>query len=259
MPQGSFFKLGDQGECHQWWYTSKKSCWISIVILLFPGSLRILQNLRQLYDTGKHHPCITNTFKYVLGLLVSMFGLMHQVPSMQGGHDWHFYVYLIPFISATLYSFFWDIFMDWNLFPSNRTCLCFPCGKTGLRKERLYGRPWIYQLALVADFLLRFFGTMTFVPKASNLIPSHSTTLTWLSYLAPVLEVFRRTLWSIFKVENMELGDMVSCAKHATPAPLDAKGKDSLAIPKFAIKILAVIGFICAAAGIIAVTGNSSG
>lgn len=256
-------KLDEQGWCEKWWFESKMTCWPTIVILVFPGALRTVQNLRQLYDTKKQHPCLTNVGKYVVGLLVSLFALMHQEPSLRGGGNLFFYLYLIPYLGATLYAFLWDIFMDWNFFPSQNTVLCFPRGGLKLREQRLYGNRYLYYGCAFVNFILRFFGTLTYIPKAWGLLDTNSEILRVAGWAAPTLEVLRRALWSIFKVEAMELGDFSACATELQQ-PLLARvdrvptlQHASSERRKLALEIFTVVALVGCVAAYITVTGVS--
>jgi hypothetical protein len=195
---------------------------------------------------------------------------MHQVPSLRDGDDashvLFFCIYLVPFVGSTLYSFCWDIFMDWNLYSAKRRCLCIPCGRFHLRKQRLYGERWIYHLAMVADFFLRFFGTMTFVPKATNLLPTVSgekNVLHSLGTVAPFLEVCRRGLWSIFKLETMELNDIAQCESQSKPQVPDALKNEPVTQTVFSqyrtlvIEIVAVVLLIVGIGLAITLTGKT--
>eukprot|EP00928_Gymnodinium_smaydae_P008914 TRINITY_DN13292_c0_g2_i1.p1 TRINITY_DN13292_c0_g2~~TRINITY_DN13292_c0_g2_i1.p1 ORF type:complete len:750 (-),score=90.13 TRINITY_DN13292_c0_g2_i1:282-2483(-) len=196
--------LGAQGACRAYWY-SKIRNWPSVVLLLFPNVLRICQNLRILVKTRKRHPHLTNTCKYVAGLLVSLFGLVHQRPV---AHHWFYYCWLVCFVGSTLYAFLWDVFMDWVLVAASRSCLCIPLTSCRLRKKRLFDDTWLYGFATIADFFLRFFGTYTLLPKASVLF--NDKWAAGLSFWAEILEVLRRSLWSVFKMEWMQISYVVA-------------------------------------------------
>ena len=55
---------------------------------------------------------------------------------------------------ATLYSYSWDIYMDWGLLRSKAP------GKYGLREKMNYHQ-YFYYFAMVTDFILRFEWVLT--------------------------------------------------------------------------------------------------
>jgi hypothetical protein len=56
---------------------------------------------------------------------------------------------------STLYTFAWDVIMDWKLGHSK---------EGGLRPRRMFPQRWVYYVAIVVDLVLRFGWTATLVP-----------------------------------------------------------------------------------------------
>jgi len=97
--------------------------------------------------------------------------------------------YLIPYLCiasfASTYMIFWDVYMDWGLARKNSKNMF-------LRNNILYP-PIYYYIAILVNIFLR---------------------LTWLTILfdiknvemkvliLSILEVYRRSQWSLFRVEN---------------------------------------------------------
>lgn len=158
-----------EAQLHAWaqsfWYKN-----VAIpLICLFPLWLRFNQCLRRYLDTGKRVPNLPNAFKYAMSQTVTLFGTFHPLYLMSGGdhNSWDikeeggeivlkhhknlfqiFWMFL--FIASSLYSFCWDVYMDWGLgrkevslfltiscqtsnFPLNHVCcstVWFPWAKT---------------------------------------------------------------------------------------------------------------------------------
>eukprot|EP00965_Chrysotila_dentata_P233177 6199432-Pleurochrysis_carterae.AAC.3 len=146
--------------------------------------------------TGKRFPHLVNATKYGVGLLVTLAGLVGREENFDS--PWLALLYF-----NTVYSFLWDITMDWALIRSPNTLLCLPYGwPLGLRQHRLFSSSWVYFAAASADLGLRFFYSYTLVPDASQLYPMVYTSF---NRIAGGLELCRRFIWSIFKLENVQL------------------------------------------------------
>jgi len=104
------------------------------MICLFPLWLRFNQCLRRYLDTGKRVPNLPNAFKYAMSQTVTLFGTFHPLYLMNNGGMSNssdgseasgeslrrrsnlFQVFWMGlFIASSLYSFFWDVYMDWGL------------------------------------------------------------------------------------------------------------------------------------------------
>lgn len=102
--------------------------------------------------------------------------------------------------------------MDWSM-GSTKHC--------GLRRRRFFKRKWVYVAAIGVDFLGHLAGTYTLVPDGALFHPSSDAYVSahhkWhghmgmlspsslVKYFTAFFEVFRRAVWSIFKLENVQL------------------------------------------------------
>mmetsp|Transcript_59605 Transcript_59605/g.154918 ORF Transcript_59605/g.154918 Transcript_59605/m.154918 type:complete len:479 (-) Transcript_59605:113-1549(-) len=234
---GCFYGTGELTRpdefCEEYTFHSDSPLSIGTLTLLFPNVLRIAQTLRQYYDTGNKHPFLTNTGKYLCSLAITLYGLFHrsrQNEITQSHGLAGYWLYIAAMCVATLYSFLWDITMDWNLFTSSGTCLCIPYKNVRMRKRRLLGGLRPYIAASAADFVLRFFYIRNFVPHGS--FSFGQKVLDTCSFFAPELEIFRRTMWSVLKMETEQLkaDDKAAAAAAASlggPGPrVDAKAME---------------------------------
>jgi xenotropic and polytropic retrovirus receptor 1 len=134
------------------------------LICLFPLWIRFNQCLRRYIDTGKRNPNLFNAAKYALSQMVTLFGAFHPLYMMhverkadknhddvvveiaESGGGIFDYFWMGIFIASSLYSYFWDVRMDWGLGRLNNrllgTRLMFPQQKA-------------YYVVMVADLFLR--------------------------------------------------------------------------------------------------------
>jgi hypothetical protein len=88
----------------------------------------------------------------------------------------------------SLYSFTWDVVMDWGLGRTDaRHC--------GLRPTLLLGGSCQYYAAIVADLVLRTVWVLKYVEF------DHMISYDKFMLLIEVLEVLRRSMWIVFRVE----------------------------------------------------------
>lgn len=220
--------------CEDYVYHSASPFSVGNLILLFPNVLRIAQNLRQYRDTGHKHPCLTNTFKYVLSLAITAYGLFHRSRKLEitEAHGlMQFWIYVAALVLSSLYSFAWDITMDWNLFTSSASFLCIPYKNVQMRKRRLLEGLRPYIVASAADFVLRFFYVYNFVPNGS--FSFRQEFIDTCAFFAPQLEILRRAMWSVFKMEAMQLkaddaAAVASQGEASTKANVDVEEEEQL-------------------------------
>lgn len=198
-------------DVHVWtstfWY---KSVAIPLVCC-FPLFVRFNQCLRKYMDTRKAMPNLANALKYAMSQCVTLFGAFHPLYLMHNRRDQYnitmndeetlvisdqskfdfFQVFWMGlFISSSLYSYWWDVFMDWGLGRRNYG---------GLGPRLMFPRKSYYYAVMAADLVLRFMWVLTLLPPQSGAkfeLPAY------LSAISMVVELFRRTIWSFFRLEN---------------------------------------------------------
>jgi len=189
-----------------------KTFWYKNIIIplicLFPLWIRFNQCLRRYMDTGKRNPNLLNAGKYALSQTVTLFGAFHPlymmhvqqeadithddtlVEMVDAGRSPFDFFWMGLFISSSLYSYFWDVYMDWGL---GRV-------KEGFLGTRLmYPKKHAYYLVMIIDLFLRFMWVLTLLPPQSGArfeIPQY------LNMATMALELFRRTIWGFFRVEH---------------------------------------------------------
>jgi hypothetical protein len=89
----------------------------------------------------------------------------------------------------SIYTSFWDIYYDWSLGDPHAK-------HRFLRKEIAYKKVWWYYVAMCIDPILRFNWVMyTITPLQLQ----HGAVT---SFCVSLSEIFRRGMWSVFRVEN---------------------------------------------------------
>ena len=186
---------------------------------IVPLYIKFLQSLRQAYDTGKRWPYLGNAFKYLTAGLVILYGMTHAAGERSPWWIW-------AFVSATIYQTLWDSFIDWELLvivPREpfrlkktscsrlfRVCRCIRdvWERVRLRPKRLFDDDSFYWKALFANAGLRFCWMIGFIPayRVSVLDGSMQVTFIdnahgWSFVLLATLEILRRTIWGIIKLE----------------------------------------------------------
>lgn len=204
----------DNSWSQQFWY---KNVAIPLICLL-PLWFRFNQCLRRYLDTGKRMPNLANAFKYAMSQSVTLFGAFHplylmyisdgevdislvddddnhdgqgQSSSFLERHAMLFQMFWMGlFVASSLYSFCWDVYMDWGLGRREHgflgTRLMFP--------KRSY-----YYTVIGLDLVLRFMWVLTLIPPQSG---AQFELPAYLSAVSMTVELFRRTIWSFFRLEH---------------------------------------------------------
>lgn len=99
---------------------------------------------------------MVNAGKYFAGILTILFNFM-----VADGSPYVSKSFYIGFaIFSTLYSFGWDILMDWDLLQGSRQDLT-----NRLLRDRYEYPPSIFLFAAVTNFFLRFAWALTLIEK----------------------------------------------------------------------------------------------
>eukprot|EP00045_Choanoeca_perplexa_P001061 m.17850 g.17850 ORF g.17850 m.17850 type:complete len:376 (-) comp10705_c0_seq2:161-1288(-) len=179
-------------------YAPSTSCMHSLVgptLASLPYAIRAVQCYKAFLDTKSTHNLI-NLGKYLSAFpVIWTSALKHQLAPLEGvaldKHDQHLQILWLYCVTInTLYSFFWDVLMDWGLARNPTTK--YPL----LRNDLLFGNPLYYYCAIFMDLALRLCWSL----KLSSHLQSRASGLAFV-FLFEVLEVFRRFLWNFFRVE----------------------------------------------------------
>lgn len=157
-----------------------------------PGIWRFLQCIRRYLDSGDWFPHLANMGKYGTTILYYVFLSAYRID--RGSNA--FRSLFIMFASVnTLYSAFWDLFMDWSLMQSSENFL--------LRNELGFKSKWPYYCAMVIDPILRC--NWIFYAIYANQVQQSAK----VSFFVAFSEVIRRFIWVFFRVENEHCTNVV--------------------------------------------------
>ena len=162
----------------------RKTRGVYFFIAFLPNFLRILQNIKEIYDSKKLFPKFFSIINYCLSITVALLSfLWPQYPSL------HIFWLIFTFISSCG-SFAWDIVIDFGFLEKGKN---FPL------RNKLYYKPiFIYYFIALYDFILRFFWLLTISPEVLGSLFRPET----LSIILNSFEITRRGCWNFLKVEN---------------------------------------------------------
>ena len=165
----------------------RKTRGIYFFLAFLPNFIRILQNIKEIYDSKKLFPKLFSIINYCLSISVALLSfLWPQHPSL------HIFWLIFTFISSCC-SFAWDIIIDFGFLEK---------GKNYPLRNKLYYKPKIiYYLIALYNFVLRFFWLWTISPEVLGSFFRPET----LSIILNSLEITRRGCWNFLKVENKHI------------------------------------------------------
>jgi len=189
-----------QGGCAEWWVFDLV---VKPLLCALPLWCRFMQSLRVYHDTHRRWPALGNACKYAVAHLVVLFGALHNptaasvqdsVPDRVMRYGW-----VALYLVSTLYTFFWDVSIDWRLGS---------LAHGGLRERRMFSRDWVYHVAIALDLVLRFGWTATLVPGSQS-VGYQLSNGDWLGIILTSAlasgELCRRAMWAVFRLEAEHL------------------------------------------------------
>lgn len=157
-----------------------------------PAIWRFLQCGRRYLDSGDWFPHLANMAKYSLTIIYYAFLSAYRID--RGNNV--FRSLFIAFASLnSIYSTFWDLFMDWSLMQDSSNFL--------LRNELGFKKKWPYYTAMVIDPILRC--NWVFYAIYANQVQQSAK----VSFFVALSEVLRRFIWVFFRVENEHCTNVV--------------------------------------------------
>ncbi|PNY23896.1 Protein SYG1, partial [Tolypocladium capitatum] len=171
-------------------------------LITVPPTWRFFHCLRRYRDTGNIFPHLVNGGKYAMTIVSSMILSLYRI----NGTRVNLALYMTFSVINSIYATIWDLFMDFSLLQAQSRHFC-------LRDILALKRRWPYYAIMVLDPILRFSWIFyaIFTHDAQ-----HSTIV---SLLVSVLEVIRRGMWALFRVENEHCAN-VSQYKASRDVPL---------------------------------------
>lgn len=160
-------------------------CWL---ISAYPQFVRFSQNLNRLYFTRIWWPYLGNVIKYFMRFVNTTIGFFYERD--KGKVRFYFRIFIGAFSSC--YNIFWDIYVDWGCLRKNNNYF--------LLREKITYPQLLYYFAMLYDVILRGAWTWYFIPTKSSLSE-------WKSLFKDTLEVMRRGLWALIRLENESLSN----------------------------------------------------
>lgn len=157
-----------------------------------PAVWRFLQCIRRYLDSGDWFPHLANMGKYGFAILYYAFLSAYRIDL---GNNTYRSLFLVFASINTLYSAFWDLFMDWSLMQESKNFL--------LRNELGFKSKWPYYTAMIIDPILRC--NWIFYAIYANQVQQSAK----VSFLVAFSEVLRRFIWIFFRIENEHCTNVV--------------------------------------------------
>ena len=111
---------------------------------------------------------------------------------------WSLILFCVSHVIGSLATIYWDLIMDWGLLNRDSK-------NRYLRDDLVLDNKIWYYLAMVQDVALRFFWVILISLRWSlNLTESQ---LIWVPTIFSVFEIWRRSIWNFFRLENEHLNN----------------------------------------------------
>eukprot|EP00727_Mastigamoeba_balamuthi_P000280 m51a1_g10249 hypothetical protein (746) ;mRNA; r:50683-54195 len=186
------------------------NAYLKSLVTIIPSFLRMVQCFRQHYDNAERWwvptKVLGNAGKYSSSIVVSVLSALRSKTK----YDALTWVWLVAVVINTVYNFSWDISQDWGLMKRGNTV------RPLLRDVLVFRPPALYYCAMGLDLLLRLMWTLTISPGTILLVSKMRMDV--LMTIIAAVEIFRRGMWNVFRIEN----EHVHQFKPATPVPTPA-------------------------------------
>jgi len=220
--------------CHYFLYIGGLNCdslhrILQPICVAFPFIWRLMQCLIQYRDSSNTNHLL-NAGKYATSLCAIFFSTIHLI-TQENPNSWSvFRTYWVMAISlSTMYSYMWDIIMDWGLFT--RDPYLYPHHHPHhhhkswhFREVLIYERPMVYYFAMVTNLFMRTTWMITLNPEYFGI---HFRRDILVFFLASV-ELVRRIQWNFFRMEYEHIvksggnkfsdGKLISDSKQDVPS-----------------------------------------
>jgi len=204
---GQFLHSDYTGNC-----ATIRTYYLAIIIWVIPIWFRFAQCLKKYYllEQRTFFPHLVNAGKYFTGVVAGIFNIVYvtaYVGFNPATSHWGalFIVYVAARIVYSLYAFGWDIIMDWGLGERK-------CKNWLLRENLLVNTKYIYYAIMVFDL----FGRLFWIIGLFNYYYMYSGY--WL-FITSFVELFRRSVWAFFRVENESLHNYENYRTIDLPVP----------------------------------------
>eukprot|EP00658_Telonema_sp_P-2_P056134 TRINITY_DN4461_c0_g1_i2.p1 TRINITY_DN4461_c0_g1~~TRINITY_DN4461_c0_g1_i2.p1 ORF type:complete len:399 (-),score=32.81 TRINITY_DN4461_c0_g1_i2:254-1450(-) len=160
------------------------------IVAMVPFYWRTWQTLL-MYRRTKNRAHIVNHFKYWSSLTAMVF---EAISASYPDNEAITVLTWITHIFSQLYCFGWDILMDWGWIR-------------GKKREMIFRRKWIYVVAGIFDFFARTFFIIVQLKLKKEMGANYAV------LLQMMLEILRRAVWSVFRIENENVNNLETYRK----------------------------------------------
>ena len=168
---------------------SNSGWWLVAIVKCLPAWFRFAQCLRRYRDTKEAFPHLVNAGKYSTTFLVVTFATLSSVYSTKDAWSPFFYCYIISAVGSSIYTYIWDIKMDWGFFTPGAEENKF------LREEIVYSSRSYYYFAIIEDLVLRFSWSISLALRENGFKNYNELIVS----IFAVMEVVRRFIWNFFR------------------------------------------------------------
>ena len=169
------------------------------VLGVLPFWWRFWQCIHRYYEDRTNTTQLWNAAKYYTGIASALLLINYSKKGGRFNDDGCFTsqycLWIIMQMINSIYSYSWDLYMDWGLLRSKEA------GTYGLRHKISYHKAFYYW-AIVSNLLLR--GTWLITLSLSE--ESYFFSWSWVS-IAGMLELLRRWQWALIRIENEQLNN----------------------------------------------------
>ena len=160
-------------------------CWI---ISVYPQFIRFSQCVNKFYYSRLLWPHFGNVVKYFIRIINTSMGFFYE--RNKGKIRFYFRIFIGAI--STSYNVFWDIYLDWGCGRKNN--------KHFFLREKITFPQILYYIAIFYNVVIRSSWTWSFIP-----IPSYLSE--WKTLLIHTLDIIRRGVWGLIRIENENLNN----------------------------------------------------
>ena len=159
-----------------------------LIISIYPQFIRWTQCINKLYYTKLLWPHLGNFCKYSFGIGNGLIAFFYT----KNKNNLRLYFRIFIGAISTCYNLFWDIYLDWGCGRKNNNYFFL--------REKLTFPQIVYYIAIFYDIIVRTTWTWNFIHIKDSLNE-------WKNLLICTLEIIRRALWALIRVENENLSN----------------------------------------------------
>ncbi|QPG97235.1 hypothetical protein C2857_006005 [Epichloe festucae Fl1] len=171
-------------------------------LMTLPPIWRFFQCLRRYNDTRNVFPHLVNGGKYIMTIISAVMLSLYRMNNSRS----NLALYIAFSVINGVYVSIWDLFMDFSLLQTDAR-------HWALRDILALKRRWPYYSIMIVDPILRFAWIFYAIFTHNT---QHSTMA---SFVVSLVEILRRGMWSLFRVENEHCAN-VSQYKASRDVPL---------------------------------------